>query len=705
VLKNVLEHRILGIGSFAGRVVLDVTIGMGLLGLWVLILGRSGVLAWWSVGIPVFAVGLVGAARLARACMRLPRLSVDFFSESRLAAAAAAILAVHFAFVVIWAAAPEAMYDALYAKAWLPARWLHDGEIGSFVEHPVLGTTGIAQMLSVPGHALGAPDVGRYLQLGAGLLLVVAVWRWGARSASYLGPVSALSLAITPHVVWQASTAYDDLLLSVAVAAVVLTIIELGGRALPLVAGSVVAFAALGFRRDRVALRLAGSVAGAIIVVGPGILVRWITTGNPVFPQYNQIFHSRYYPPVNETWNFPYFKPGAPADLLDAAAKSILEPSVLGEALPPGAFGVLIAWAAFVSIAVFRRGNGRGAVAATIVLAVALTVWWLELRYLRYALPLAVATVVVGCALAASRTSFPMSRLAAAIGVMACAIAAILFFPSTLASFWNVPQRFPLDVALGKTAEADYTRQVVADARVLQAFNAKAEPGAVVVGGAYARTLLRSDLDLTPRWELDTRVATRGLVPTTADELRRAWAALGVRWLVLADQQRLVGDLDPITRDLVERYGQIVFGGGGRDLYRIVSRPPSLRPLPMCDPLFVGKERCWGPGVDDEPGLSAPEAAAGSAQSFEACPGVTYSMRVVPAKTGAGSRVWLGFSGQRIDPQVNALEVYAGRDATLYGTAPPGAESVTVSFNPLGPDARIEKVEIFGTRPPDDCEP
>ena len=80
-------------------------------------------------------------------------------------------------------------------------------------------------MLATYGHLLDGPSVGRYLQLIALACTAVAVWWWGRRHGA-LGPLAAVAVAVTPHLLWQASTADDDLLLALSALAFCFAIIQ-----------------------------------------------------------------------------------------------------------------------------------------------------------------------------------------------------------------------------------------------------------------------------------------------------------------------------------------------------------------------------------------------------------------------------------------------------------------------------------------------
>ncbi len=55
---------------------------------------------------------------------------------------------------------------------------------------------------------------------------------------------------------------------------------------------------------------------GAVVVWAPQPAWLWVSTGNPVFPFFNNIFRSPDFPPTATNFNFPYYKPHGIAALL-----------------------------------------------------------------------------------------------------------------------------------------------------------------------------------------------------------------------------------------------------------------------------------------------------------------------------------------------------------------------------------------------------
>ena len=112
----------------------------------------------------------------------------------------------------MWAAAPEIQFDALAGKAWLPAVWARTGEITFSLVHPVANDNGLGFMAAVRAYTLGH-DAGRFLQYFLGVFLVGALWHFG-RAFGRSRPDRCSRYLDSHHLMWQMSTANDDLTLT-----------------------------------------------------------------------------------------------------------------------------------------------------------------------------------------------------------------------------------------------------------------------------------------------------------------------------------------------------------------------------------------------------------------------------------------------------------------------------------------------------------
>ncbi len=190
-----------------------------------LLLGWLSLLRWWTAGILVIVVGTIGVVRLARQIHSRRQAILSEIAGSSLGLASAGIILLTCAWAAIYTAAPEIQYDALYVNAYLPQLWAQTGHIGSLAGHVQFELDGWFQLLATYGHLLDGPSVGRYLQLIGLACAACSVWWWGRRYGA-LGPLAAVAVAVTPHLLWQADTADDDLLIALAAFALCVAVVE-----------------------------------------------------------------------------------------------------------------------------------------------------------------------------------------------------------------------------------------------------------------------------------------------------------------------------------------------------------------------------------------------------------------------------------------------------------------------------------------------
>ena len=214
----------------------------------------------------------------------------------------------------------------------------------------------------------------------------------------------------------------------------------------------------------------------------------------------------------------------------------------------------------------------------------------------------------------------------ATVGLFSVATAA-----PTLASFFNIPERYPVRVALGLEDRKAYQTARIVGASLIERFNSLGSPGDVVVGALHSRTLLDPSLDLTPTWELETLLSTDGDPPSEPQAIRDEVAARGVNWAVVGGG----GDLTTVPAyvgSLVTTFGVPVFAADNLLLYRLadtpVTRPPTDTTVPVCNPGFADGASCWNADLDAAPGLSSEEAPGGALQTVPACAGSTYLARI-----------------------------------------------------------------------------
>ena len=584
--------------SARGNPLVELAAGFAIVQTVLFAIGTLGLLKL-PVGLLVLAVGALGVPSSARKIRRsFAGLSNDPTSRFLLGTIGGLTT-----MVWVWACAPDLQFDAMYAKAWLPSVWASSGSTRLLTDHPVLGTVGTDLTLSVPGHLIGGVNTGQFLQALCGIFIMLCPWwvmRDKSRQEARRAGLLSITIATSGHFVWQMGTAYDDLIVSVLFLGILLVAFPAPQRTdgstrlaiheirvvgvLGLMLGALVAsklylipFAASVFviwsirkKLTQIATCMLGGVGGAL----PLFALRWFQTGNPVFPQFNSVFKSKFFPPLSTNWNMPYDKRSGLRDALVLPFRAALQPFAFVEVMPGGGMGFLVVGFGLIFVGVIFARDRR----IPYVLLMWLAVWWLQLRYLRYALPLLIASLVL-IRVALPPLRFPKkvrSLMGSRVPVTAavCVAIAVNAWPIA-ASFWNIPERFPVRVAVGQETRADYLRRTLAAYPVVEFLKDHAEkrdrvmaPSAVVM----ARTLFPTQVDVSPQWEADQQIQldrNRDRVAPSAT-LTERYRDVGFRWIVIATSERLAptGVVDPVAIPFPQT---LAWAGNGFEIYELLA--------------------------------------------------------------------------------------------------------------------------------------
>lgn len=688
--------------------------GAGPLCLLTLLLGRLSLFKWWTMGLLVVVLGLLATADALR--LLWPRRQTLFaeVTATPLAVTAAGLILLTLSVAAIYTSAPELQYDALYGKQYLPSLWAYTGTIGPLTRHIQLNIGGWFQFVASWGDLLHAPATGRYLQLLGFAAAPIAIWTW-TRRFNWFGPLAAAAAAITPALFWQATTADDDLLLALAGFALAVAVYEalqpdfappdwltglllgmLGGTGWSLKAHLIPLCTALpavwvvAGRTPKVILRRASfAAAGLLITAAPPLVLRWIDTGNPLFPAYNNIFRSQYWLPVNEKLNFPFWTATGSWGPLSAIWKGVVDPSVMNEAAPPGSFAIPVLVATATLLVGWRYRRGRGLRLLWLALLVAVAAWWIEFRYLRYLLP---SAFLAACLLlAGARASHP-SLLARRLALPALVLAAPASFAVAVAMFWNVPnQNVPVSAAVGRWQASSYLAAAYPEREAILAFNRIAPPGAIYVTGgslaAFERAWLTGGRDLYEDWELNEVLEIGSTSPSGGTQAFKRLRARGIGWALVNDADSTLSQFPWLTQ-LLTTHGQIRFSAHGWNLFQLVTKVAAPTPLAACDRPTRGIPRCWKGDFRSASGSTTPLA-----RRVPVCPGEIIIVSVRQAGVGGPAPVLIQFPTAYPPDAVQTGITAPGTTAHVYATVPSGVSSADITINPAS-GSRIEQASV-----------
>ena len=298
-------------------------LGLGTLSLLALALAQVGLLlpvALWTIIIAGVVAAALHALRQPLRRPPMPQGGVEW--------AALVLIGASGGFALIGALAPEVEYDALWYHLPFPTAYLAAGSLVDFpcqyTSYYPMGT----ELVFGYAIALDGPVAAKLVHFGFGGLLVLVTCELGAQIASRrVGLIAAAILAVTPTVLWEATTAYIDLTTAFFVALSLTWILRyatggspsalslsalfcglaLNTKTLALLAlVPLVAIAFAGRRGVRLPLRVKTSTAFAAIALLPALpwYVRAeLATGNPVFPSLYWLFgaESAYWTPQSDT--------------------------------------------------------------------------------------------------------------------------------------------------------------------------------------------------------------------------------------------------------------------------------------------------------------------------------------------------------------------------------------------------------------------
>ncbi len=589
----------IGIGQFALGALRMIPIGIAEN------LSLSLPLGMAAVALVVLALGLADAldTRLMTWCLvavtgflafwnfsRRASFSVPACSHSRETSLLTALVALSALLNLTWAVSPEIQFDALNYHLAMPRIYLQaHGLVDIRFLHAYLSR--LLELTFVPGLALAGPIAVKLFVYGLGIGAAVATYGLGARLFNArVGIWGAVLVYTTPVVAWETGTAYVDNILALFTAAGVLAFVKwYEQRQAPwfygtaLIAGLAVgsklnaafpfvvllAVMAISLRREWSVLAKGAFLFAALAL--PTYLVTWKFTGNPIFPLLNGVFRSPLWPETNAIFNAAEF--GMPKTLSNLAVfpfRLTLDSIRFGEAMPRGALGTSLLLG-FPFAVYFLARSGRAVATVVVAAAASLVALFLTMQYARYYVAILPLVAVIGAATALKAVrregEWFSNRL-----VQGCLLIGIVVqFPALTTQYWNIPERFPVRVALGLESRDSFLRRALDGYAAADHINSITAPEDRILGVDVEnlRFYLDAPLETAPLALLDRRIRKLSSLQPDA-ELAEAIRQAG--FTVLFTRNAQLEHSPPgypyLDKSFIEAFATPEFADTGTSVYR-----------------------------------------------------------------------------------------------------------------------------------------
>lgn len=581
-----------------------IAIGLGVTSYATLALALAGVL-FPSAGIAVVAAGiLIGqreVRRIAGGVWR--RLRTEPSGRAGPLLFAGCVWAI---VLLVEAVAPEVQYDALSYHLGLPRVWIDAGGLIDVPEQIQSYYYLAAEMNFTLAMLLAGPIAAKLVSLIVLGVTIVAVHVVARDMFSVRVAVIAAALfATTPAIAWQGTTTYVDVAVTLYVflgAYAALRARRLGSTRLAVVAGLLLGLglatkvtavltvapialilvcappapAASGRRRIAVVLAFAAALA---LALAPWPLLRYVQTGNPVFPLFNGVFHSPLWPAVDVVSHPAYTldRFGLAKDPVNLAALPFAL-SYAAELFDDGsvgaAFGISLL---LVPLALIRRVRSPDVRYLAFISLASFALWSASVQYARYLLP-AFAGLTVLAAVGLADLGSSARRLSVRVAAAVPPTLMVMSFPLILFLYPYVADRIPYAVAFGAEPADAYLARTLPTYRALRQLAVSAgRDSHVLLLSFHAGAADDEDRLYAPgRVETISSIWTQDLVRITDAE--RALATLRDRGITHLYINR---DLIPawarpaavLERSFVDRWATEEYRRGSVELYRIRATP------------------------------------------------------------------------------------------------------------------------------------
>jgi hypothetical protein len=491
---------------------------------------------------------------------------------------------------LIWAVAPEIQYDANNYHLAIPRTYL---ESGGFVNMPYLFQSyysRVVEMMFIFPMALHGEAAAKLLSFILSLVAGCCVLSLGREAFNNrVGCWAAAYFYTTPIVSWLAGTAYADNVSAMFLAATLLSFIKwyktpssngwipvIGALAGMTVAakmnaafGLLVVIAVV-FWKTFSASTWRGAVFVALIIAItlPWFALTYHWTGNPVFPMLNGFFKSPLWPQKNTILNAATFGVGTSiGSLARLPFRFVFNTERFGEASPRGSGGLALLIAFPFSIVLLAQGRRAGALLGTFA------VFWLSWGYTYQYSRFFVFILPVVCVLAsATLLSLSTSLLSSTVWRICLAVGLIMQFPSTPVQFWNIPERFPVRLALGLETREHFLERALVGYPAVSHLNKELKPGdrVIGVGVEQTRVYLNGPLETLAGSTLESRLNRVAAMPPD-QELQKTLLADGFKYIFVT-RTALQDSLEPypyLKDEFLTRFTTLAFMDNNTLVYRL----------------------------------------------------------------------------------------------------------------------------------------
>ncbi len=406
---------------------------------------------------------------------------------------------------LVWAVAPEVQFDAINYHLAVPRIYLDNA---GFIDLPYFFQSylfRLVEMLFAIGLGLHDEVVAKLISFGLGLIAACGVFTLGKLIFdTRTGCWAAAFFYTTPVVSWLSGTTYIDHAVAVFLTAGIIAFFRwrnarermgwiytsalLAGAAvgtkltavygLPVLFG----FLILSLWRGSAGRMVKTSAMYAVlflVVILPWYGLTYYWTGNPVFPLLNGVFKSPLWDTESRLSNSGNFGIGSsPSSLLRLPFRLTFDSMRFGESSPSGSAGVALLLAFPFSVGLLLAGT-RNTGLLLITSFIYLLLWAYSFQYVRYYVPILPVISILGVATVFHFSELP---LLGTINRVCLMLALIMQFPTTSIQFWNIPERFPIAVALGRETREHFLERALGGYATVKYLNEVTKAGDRLLG-------------------------------------------------------------------------------------------------------------------------------------------------------------------------------------------------------------------------------